>query len=139
MIIGNLGRDPEMRYTPTGKPVTSFSVAVNRVYNSAEGERKEETEWFRVSAWNKLAETCSQYLRKGSKVYVEGRLRTRTWEGQDGQKRLDLEIVASEMLMLDTKPRAEGADAGLETKARAEGADAGMEEHGGSDLDQIPF
>jgi single-strand DNA-binding protein len=139
MIIGNLGRDPEMRYTPTGKPVTSFSVAVSRVYNSAEGERKEETEWFRVSAWNKLAETCSQYLRKGSKVYVEGRLRTRTWEGQDGQKRLDLEIVASEMLMLDTKPRAEGADAGLDTKARAEGADAGMEEHGGSDLDQIPF
>src|SRR5450756_2510581 len=139
MIIGNLGRDPEMRYTPTGKPVTSFSVAVSRVYNSAEGERKEETEWFRVSAWNKLAETCSQYLRKGSKVYVEGRLRTRTWEGQDGQKRLDLEIVASEMRMLATKPRAEGADAGLETKARAEGADAGREEHGGSDLDQIPF
>lgn len=139
MIIGNLGRDPEMRYTPTGKPVTSFSVAVNRVYNSAEGERKEETEWFRVSAWNKLAETCSQYLRKGSKVYVEGRLRTRTWEGQDGQKRLDLEVVASEMVILDTKPRAEGADAGLDTKARAEGADAGMEEHGGSDLDQIPF
>ncbi len=127
MIIGNLGRDPEMRYTPTGKPVTSFSVAVNRVYNTAEGERKEETEWFRISAWNKLAETCSQYLRKGSKVYVEGRLRTRTWEGQDGQKRLELEIVASDMIILDSKSKAEGADAGM------------MEEHGGSDLDQIPF
>jgi single-strand DNA-binding protein len=126
MIIGNLGRDPEMRYTPTGKPVTSFSVAVNRVYNSAEGERKEETEWFRVSAWNKLAETCSQYLRKGSKVYVEGRLRTRTWEGQDGQKRLDLEVIATDMIILDSK-------------AKTESGDVSMEEHGGSDLDQIPF
>lgn len=126
MIIGNLGRDPEMRYTPTGKPVTSFSVAVSRVYSTTEGERKEETEWFRVSAWNKLAETCSQYLRKGSKVYVEGRLRTRTWEGQDGQKRLELEVTAADMIMLDSK-------------SRAEGADAGVEEHGGSDLDQIPF
>lgn len=126
MIIGYLGRDPEMRYTPTGKPVTSFSVAVSRVYNTAEGERKEETEWFRVSAWNKLAEICSQYLRKGSRVYVEGRLRTSTREGQDGQKYLNLEITAADMIILDSKTR--------------EGADAGMtEEHGGSDLDQIPF
>jgi single-strand DNA-binding protein len=126
MIIGNLGRDPEMRYTPTGKPVTSFSVAVNRVYNTAEGERKEETEWFRVSAWNKLAETCSQYLRKGSKVYVEGRLRTRIWEDKDAQKRLDLEITATDMIILDSKPRTEGSE-------------PGAEEPGGSDLDQIPF
>lgn len=125
MLIGNLGRDPEMRYTPNGKPVTSFSVACNRVYTTAEGERKEETEWFRVTAWNKLAETCSQYLRKGSRVYVEGRLRTRTWEGQDGQKRLELEVVANDMIILDSKGRGEHAEGG--------------EEQGASDLDQIPF
>ena len=110
MIIGNLGRDPEMRYTPSGKPVTSFSVAVNRVYNTAEGERREETEWFRVSAWGKLGETCSQYLRKGSKVYVEGRLRTRTWDSQDGQKRTDVEITATDLQMLDTRQRGEPGD-----------------------------
>lgn len=126
MIIGNLGRDPEMRYTPGGKPVTSFSVACNRVYTTMDGERKEETEWFRVTAWGKLGETCSQYLRKGSKVYVEGRLRTRTWEGQDGQKRTDVEIVASELQMLDSKPRGEAAD-------------MGGEEHGSMDAEQIPF
>lgn len=125
MIIGNLGRDPETRYTPNGNPVTSFSVAVNRVY-TAGGERKEETEWFRVSAWNKLAETCSQYLRKGSKVYVEGRLKTSTWDGQDGQKRLTLEVTATDMIILDSK-------------ARTEGGDASTEEQGGSDLDSIPF
>jgi single-strand DNA-binding protein len=125
MIIGNLGRDPEMRYTTTGKPVTSFSVAVNRVYSS-EGEKKEETEWFRVSAWNKLAETCNQYLRKGSKVFVEGRLSSRIWEDQEKQKHFSLEISATDMTILDTKPRSEGAE-------------VGTEEPGSSDLDQIPF
>ncbi|MHB0869505.1 MAG: single-stranded DNA-binding protein [Chloroflexota bacterium] len=125
-IIGNLGRDPEMRYTPSGKPVTSFSVACNHVYTAADGERKEETEWFRVSAWGKLAETCSQYLKKGSRVFVEGRLRTRTWEGQDGQKRTDIEIVASDMRILDAKPRGETGD-------------MAAEEHGAVDADQIPF
>ncbi len=129
MIIGNLGRDPEMRFSPNGNPVTSFSVAVNRVY-TAGGERKEETEWFRVSAWNKLAETCSQYLRKGSRVYVEGRLRTSTWDAPDGQKRLTLEITASDMIILDSK-RAEGSEAGTD--------DQGGAEPGGHDLDTIPF
>ncbi len=125
MIIGNLGRDPEMRFTANGKPVTSFSVAVNRVY-TVEGERKEETEWFRVSAWNKLAETCSQYLRKGSRVYVEGRLRTSTWDAQDGQKRVTLEITATDMIILDSK-------------GRTEGGETATEESGGSDLDTVPF
>jgi single-strand DNA-binding protein len=86
MIIGNLGGDPEMRFTPNGNPVTSFNVATNRVYNTADGERKEETEWFTVVTWNRLAETCNQYLTKGQKVYAEGRLHNRTWDGQDGQK-----------------------------------------------------
>src|SRR5512141_106963 len=86
MIIGNIGGEPEMRFTPGGNPVTTFSVATNRVYNSTDGERKEETEWFNIVTWNKTAEFANQYLSKGRKVYVEGRLHTRTWDGQDGQK-----------------------------------------------------
>lgn len=101
MIVGNLGRDPEMRYTPNGKAVTTFSVAVSRKYSSAEGEPKEETEWFRVTAWNKLAETCNEFLSKGRKVFVEGRLKTSTWDGQDGQRRTTLEVTATDMVLLD--------------------------------------
>jgi single-strand DNA-binding protein len=103
MIIGNLGSEPEMRFTPGGNPVTSFSVATNRVYNTPEGERKEETEWFAVVAWSKLAETCNQYLTKGQKIYVEGRLHTRTWESQDGQKHYRTEVIANQVLFLDKR------------------------------------
>lgn len=101
MLIGNVGREPEMRYTEKGKPVTSFSVAVNRTFNTPDGGRREETEWVSIVAWEKLAETCNQYLGKGSKVYVEGRLQTRSWDGQDGQKRYKTEVVASTVLFLD--------------------------------------
>ncbi|MBI2865653.1 MAG: single-stranded DNA-binding protein [Chloroflexi bacterium] len=101
MIIGNLGSDPEMRFTANGTPVASFRVAVNLSYQGQDGERKEETEWFRVVAWRKLAETCTQFLTKGSKAYVEGRLRTQTWDGADGQKRFTLEIIADKVLFLD--------------------------------------
>ncbi|MDP2743670.1 MAG: single-stranded DNA-binding protein [Dehalococcoidia bacterium] len=101
MIIGNVGTDPEMRFTPNGNPVTSFSVATNRTYNTPEGGKKEETEWFSVVAWNKLAENCNQFLGKGRLVYVEGRLRTRSWEGQDGQKHYRTEVIASQVLFLD--------------------------------------
>ncbi len=101
IIIGNLGRDPEMRFTPSGRPVTSFSVATNWRYITAEGERREETEWFTVVAWGKLAEQCNQFLTKGRLVYVEGRLRTRTWESQDGQKHYQNEIVANSVRFLD--------------------------------------
>jgi single-strand DNA-binding protein len=93
-IIGNLGSEPEMRFTPSGRPVTSFRIATNWRYTTAEGERKEETEWFSVVAWGKLAEQCNQFLTKGRLVYVEGRLRLRTWDGQDGQKRARNEIIA---------------------------------------------
>jgi single-strand DNA-binding protein len=103
MIIGNLGGDPEMRFTPSGNPVTSFRVAANRIYNSADGERKEETEWFSVVTWNKLAENCNQYLVKGQRIYVEGRLHTRTWDGQDGQKHYRVEIIASNVIFLDKR------------------------------------
>jgi single-strand DNA-binding protein len=101
MIIGNLGSDPEMRYTPNGRPVTSFRVATNRVYTTPEGERKEETEWFTVVAWNKLAEQCNQFLTKGRLIYAEGRLHTRTWEGQDGLKHQRTEIIANRVTFLD--------------------------------------
>ncbi len=101
MIIGNLGSEPEMRFTPNGNPVTSFSVATNRVFTSPEGEKKTETEWFNVVAWNKLAEQCNQFLGKGRLVYVEGRLRTRNWEGQDGQKHYRTEVIANRITFLD--------------------------------------
>ena len=100
MIIGHLGRDPEMRYTPSGKPVTTFSVATSRTWHSADGERHEETEWFNVVAWGSLAEVCNQHLKKGQQVYVEGRLQTRRWEDGDGNKHFTTEVVAQEMTML---------------------------------------
>ena len=100
MIIGHLGRDPEMRYTPSGKPVTTFNVATSRTWNSADGEKHSETEWFTVVTWGNLAEICHQQLRKGQQVYVEGRLQTRRWEDNDGVKHSSVEIVASEMMML---------------------------------------
>ena len=87
MVIGNLGTDPEMRYTPSGSAVTNFSMATNRSYTTSDGERREETEWFRIVAWNQLAEQVNQYLSKGRRAYVEGRLRSSSWEGQDGQTR----------------------------------------------------
>ena len=101
MIIGNLGSEPEMRFTPNGNPVTSFRVATNRVYTTPTGERKEETEWFTVVAWGKLAEQCNQFLTKGRLVYAEGRLRTRTWESQDGQKHSRPEVIANRVVFLD--------------------------------------
>ena len=100
IVIGNLGRDPEMRYTPNGATVTSFSVASNRRYTTANGEQREETEWFNVSAWGRLAETCNQYLTKGQQVYVEGRLRSRSYQGNDGQMRFSNDITLTEMQML---------------------------------------
>ena len=103
LIIGNLGSDPEMRYTPSGSSVTSFTVATNRRYKTSDGENREETEWFRISAWNRLAETCNQYLQRGSKVYVEGRLTSRTYVGNDGQTRVSLDVNASEVRFIDSR------------------------------------
>jgi single-strand DNA-binding protein len=100
IIIGVLGRDPEMRYTPSGRPVTSFSVATSRTWVSAEGERREETEWFNVVAWGNLAEICKAHLAKNQQVYVEGRLQTRGWEDETGKKHFRTELVANEMILL---------------------------------------
>ena len=108
IIIGNVGSDPEMRYTPNGNPVTSFSVATNRRWTSSDGEQQEETEWFRVNAWNRLAETCNQYVSKGMKVYVEGRLKSSPWMGNDGQPRAGNEISASEIKFLDRASQTAG-------------------------------
>jgi single-strand DNA-binding protein len=104
MLIGNLGRDPEMRYTPSGRPVTSFSLAASRNWTSADGERHNETEWFNVVAWGNLAEICNQHLSKGQKVYVEGRLQTRSWEDENGQRHFRTEVVANEMVILTGRP-----------------------------------
>ncbi len=101
IVIGNLGGEPEMRFTPNGRPVTSFNVATNWRYTTAEGERKEETEWFTIVTWGRLAEQCNQFLTKGRLAYVEGRLRTHTWESQDGQRRYRNEIVADRVSFLD--------------------------------------
>jgi len=100
IVIGNLGRDPEMKYTPTGQPVTTFSVASSRKYKTAAGEQREETEWFNVSAWGKLAETCNQYLIKGKQVYLEGRLKSRTYQAQNGETRFSLDISCNEIQFL---------------------------------------
>jgi single-strand DNA-binding protein len=100
MVIGNLGRDPEMRFTPTGKSVANFSIACNRSWKSADGELHTETEWFNTVAWGNLAEISKKYLKKGSLVYVEGRLQTRVWQDNDGNQHKSIEIVARDILLL---------------------------------------
>lgn len=112
MLIGNLGREPEMNYTPSGKPVAKFSLAVNRRTKSAAGERQEETTWFNVVVWDALAETCQKFLRKGSKVYIEGRITSRKYTDKDNVERTAWEVVASSMEMLDSKPAGESSAAG---------------------------
>lgn len=99
-IIGNLGRDPEMRFTQDGTPVTNFSVAVNDSWQGRDGEQRERTEWFRVVAWRRLAEISNEYLRTGGKVYVEGRLETQKWQDQEGNDRYTTELIARDLLML---------------------------------------
>lgn len=103
MLIGNLTRDPELRYTPTGVAVCSFGLATNRSWTTDSGEKKEEVEFHKIVSWNKLAELCSQLLAKGRKVFVEGRLQTRSWIGQDGSQRQSTEIVIEDMIILDSK------------------------------------
>jgi len=110
MVIGNLGRDPEMRYTPEGHAMTCFSLAVTRKWTTTGAERKDATEWFSVVTWGNLAEICNQYLARGRRVYVEGELRTRGWEQPDGRKLFRTELVASEMIMLGPRPRSSGSE-----------------------------
>ena len=117
-MTGRLGADPEMRYTPQGHAVTTFRAASNRSWRTAEGESHEDTEWFRVVAWNKLAEICNQWLSKGARVYVEGRMQTRQWQDQEGQTRYQTEVIASDIIILDS--RRDSAPAPIDdTPARA--------------------
>lgn len=111
MLIGRLGADPEMRYTASGSPVTTFRLAVGRQWRDSAGEIHDETEWFNIVAWNRLAETCSQYLSRGARVYLEGRLQTRSWEDQQsGQTRYRTEVIASDLIILDSRSSREPED-----------------------------
>jgi single-strand DNA-binding protein len=130
-VIGNVGNEPEMRFTPNGKPVTSFSVATNWVFTSPEGERRQETEWFNIVAWNRLAEQCNQFLAKGKLVYVEGRIHTRNWESQDGQSHSRMEVIANRVIFLDRKGTGSAAD--------EKGEDAGGGGGGDMEPEDLPF
>lgn len=145
MIIGNLTRDPELKTTATGKTVASFGVATNHSWTDQSGQKQEKAEFHNIVAWGKLAEICGQFLGKGRKVYVEGRLQTREWEGQDGQKRNRTEIVADNMIMLDRSGAGAGAAAGANMAAApvaSQPAPAAAAPSGGSDeirVEDIPF
>jgi len=112
MITGRLGADPEMRFTPQGSPVTTFRVASGRSWRSADGTAHDDTEWFRVVAWEKLAEICNQYLTKGTRVYVEGRLQTRKYQDRDGQERYSTEVIANDMIILSSRRDGDGDEDG---------------------------
>jgi single-strand DNA-binding protein len=140
-IVGNLGRDPELRYTPSGRPVTEFSVAVNQsTKNQQTGEWVEATDWFRVSIWGDRGERAAENLRKGNRVLVDGRFRTREYEAKDGQKRMSLEITADTVLPLDK--REANADGTFSGAPAAAGSPAGGGRPGGFDdteIDELPF
>jgi single-strand DNA-binding protein len=157
MIIGNLGRDPEMRYTPSGQAVTQFTVATNRNYRDQNQEWQKETEWFRVVVWGQQAERAAENLRKGNKVYIEGRIQTRQWEDQTGQKRYTTELVANQVTSLERRDRDEDVpfpDEGPGGSGRQGGPSAGGQPPGqpsggqaaprpaassGEDFDDLPF
>ncbi|MBX3029097.1 MAG: single-stranded DNA-binding protein [Chloroflexi bacterium] len=150
MIIGNLGRDPEMRYTPSGQAVTQFTVATNRNYRDQQGEWQSETEWFRVVVWGQQAERTAERLRKGNKVYVEGRIQTRQWEDQTGNKRYTTELIANQVTSLERRDRDEDAPfpEGQGGFGGGSGSSGGGGSSGGSrppsggddgDFDDLPF
>ena len=134
VVIGNLGRDPEMRYTPNGQAVTSFTMASNRSYTTATGERREETEWFNVSAFGKLGELCNQYLAKGRQVFVEGRLRSRTYQDRNGQTRFANEITLTDMQFLGQAGGAREEGSSLSSEQDMASADVPAD-----DVDSLPF
>jgi single-strand DNA-binding protein len=138
IVVGNLGQDPETRYMPSGSAVTNFTVATNESWKDKQtGEQRDRTEWHRVATFNRLAEIAAEYLRKGSQVYIEGKLRTRKWQGQDGQDRYTTEIVADEMQMLGT--RGPVAPRGQQRQQKVAGSDVPPPMGGGDDLEDIPF
>jgi single-strand DNA-binding protein len=132
-IIENLGQDPTMRYTPTGQAVTSFSVASNHNYTDSMGMKHTETEWFNCSAFGKLAETCNQYLTKGAQVYLEGRLKSRTYQTKDGQTRYSLDVTVNDMQFLGQRPGQQHGEAMDKPQAATEDGP------GPYDVDDLPF
>ena len=154
MIIGNLGRDPEMRYTPSGQAVTQFTVATNRNYRDQQGEWQSETEWFRVVVWGQQAERTAERLRKGNKVYVEGRIQTRQWADQSGAKRYTTELIANQVSSLERRDRDEDAPFPDDRSGGGAPSGGGAQSGGGSpsggsqrppdsgagdDFDDLPF
>ena len=138
IIIGNLGRDPEMRYLPSGSAVTSFSVAVTRRFKGQDGENREETDWFNVSCFNRLAEIANEYLAKGRQVYIEGRVRLGQWDDrQTGEKRARLELVATDLVMLGQRGDAPGGGDSFGGQPAAAG-DRGFASDN-NDFDNMPF
>lgn len=133
MLIGHLGRDPELRYTSSGTPVCSFSVAVSRRSGGRDREQQDETDWFRVTAWERLAEICANYLTKGQQVYIEGRVRLDEWTGQDGQQRSNLAVTAYQMQMLGSR-----RDQGMSSESMDDGG-APAEAEETIDPDDLPF
>lgn len=131
-LIGNLGKDPEVRYTAAGQAVATFSIATNESWKDKEGNLQEKTEWHNIVAWQRLAEICGEYLKKGRKVYIEGRLQTRTYEDKEGVKRYVTEIVAQDMILLD--PRQGGAENG-----HASAPPPIAEPHEPAKVDDLPF
>lgn len=130
-LIGNLGKDPELRYTNSGVPVATFSLATNETWKDSDGNTQEKTEWHNIVAWQKLAEICGEWLKKGSKVYIEGRLQSRSWDDKNtGQKRYMTEVIANDMIMLDAK----GSSGRVSDVPSAE-----PEKTGGAEKDDLPF
>ncbi len=140
VLIGNLTRDPELRYIGSGQAVTTFSIAVNRSYNSQAGEKKEEVTFLRIVTWGKRAEVCNEYLKKGSPVAVEGRLQSRTWEAQDGSKRSTVEVVANNVQFLNrgTGSRASEGAAG-DIQSYPEDASPAVDEVPEKNNEEVPF
>jgi single-strand DNA-binding protein len=147
ILIGRVGRDPEVRYIPSGVPVATFSVATDESFKSKNGEQQQHTEWHKVVAWNKLAEICGEYLTKGKLVYIEGSIRSRQWEDQSGNKRTSYEIIARNMQMLGSRSDSERAAAGASRPAASpaqsseEHFDSGPEPAADGEItdDDIPF
>ncbi|SVD90996.1 uncharacterized protein METZ01_LOCUS443850 [marine metagenome] len=140
ILIGNLGADPEVRYTPDGAPVANFNLATSESWNDrTSGEKQERTEWHRLVVWRKLAEIAGQYLKKGSKIYIEGKLQTRSWEDQSGQKRYTTEVVVNELQMLDSRGEGGGGGGISRDPGPAAQAESGPPPAAAAEEDDLPF
>ena len=140
LVIGNVGTDPDMRYTPNGSPVTSFRLATNQRYSTASGEQREETEWFTITTWNQLAERRNQFVTKGMRVYAEGRLKSNSWTGNDGQTRFRNEIVANQIVFLERRQDGAGTtEFGDTVQPQSQASSPDMPTGNESDAEDLPW